>query len=480
MNNSRQLESLERIAKWLWGLLLLSLPITTFPYIPGPLGRASIKPLALFPLALLVPILFWIFLKRKQWRWPQNLIPLMVFLLFALISSMLAYLLAPIDLRGVGFAQRTLRGWLSIFLGLLFFFSAYWMNRDSEDLKYSLKWIYAGLAATIVWSLVQALAVNTDLLARASIDKFQLLISERGIQPRRVSGFASEPAWLADQIVIFYMPWLFAAMLARFTFQKRKWLEPLYFVLALIVLLFTYSRGGMLGAAISIALVALVLGREFLTRLLLWLISPFRRNEKPGRGKSLFFRIVLLFFIVLLVLGTFSFLAQYDYFANIWNESRDQSLTNYLIGINTAQRLAYAVAGYGVFEQHPVSGVGLGASGLYLFEHFPDWALSVPEIARQLSPDSSIIANPKNMYVRLLAETGLPGFIFFMAFMLSFLNMIRRQLRDGQPWLRYAATAGLFAWIGIMVRNLTQDSLTLPIMWVSLGMIAGFSPNNHD
>jgi hypothetical protein len=354
------------------------------------------------------------------------------------------------------------------------------MNRDKEDLKHSLKWLYAGLAATLLWSLIQAVAVNTDLLARTTIDRFQLLISESGVQPRRVTGFAFEPAWLADQLVILYMPWLFAALLTRFSFQSRKWMEPLYFLLAIVVLLFTYSRGGMLGAAISIAVVSLVLGRGFLMRIVSWILRPFKRDENSERGKALAVRLLLVVVLVLFVLGTFSFLSQYNYFANLWNASRDQGLTGYLIDINSGPRLAYAVAGYGVFENHTITGVGLGASGLYLFEEFPDWALSVPEIARQLSPESNIIANTKNLYVRLLAETGLPGFILLMAFSLTFLIMIRRQLGSGKDWLRYAATAGLFAWIGIMVRNLTQDSLTLPIMWVSLGMIAGLSPNKNN
>ncbi len=480
MKNYFRIERLEKSARILWGLLLLTLPITTFPYFPGALGRTTIKPLALLPLALLVPLLLVIIWKRRKLSLPANTVPLLAFLIFALISTVLGYLLSPIELRGASYLDRAMRAWLSLFLGLLFFFSAYWMNRDREDLKHSLKWLYAGLAATLLWSLIQALAVNTDLLARASIDRFQLFISERGVQPRRVTGFAFEPAWLADQLVIFYMPWLFAALITRFSFQSRKWMEPLLFVLAIVVLLFTYSRGGMLGAAISIAVVSIVLGREFLAGMFAWLASPFRRAKNAERGKALFVRLLLITVIVLFALGTFSFLSQYNYFANLWNASRNQSLTNYLIEINTAQRLAYAVAGYGVFENHPLVGVGLGASGLYLFEEFPDWALAVPEIARQLSPDSNVIANAKNLFVRLLAETGLPGFIFFIAFSLSFLIMIRRQLGSGKAWLRYAATAGLFAWIGIMVRNLTQDSLTLPIMWVSLGMLAGLSPIDAD
>ncbi len=125
MNSWIKIERLEKYARILWGLVLLTLPITTFPYIPGPLGRTTIKPLALFPLLLLIPVLVLIFVQRRKLTLPQNSIPLLAFLLFALLSTMIGYLLFPIELRGANFTDRAIRGWLSLSLGLLFFFSAY-------------------------------------------------------------------------------------------------------------------------------------------------------------------------------------------------------------------------------------------------------------------------------------------------------------------------------------------------------------------
>ena len=472
-----ELAKLQRAARVLWALVLLTIPVSTFPYIPGPLGRTSVKPLALFPLALLLPVLVAIILKHKRLRLPANLIPLLAFLLFALAASVLATALPPLELRGVDAFDRGLRAWVSVALGLSFFFSAFWMNRSREDLRFTLKWLYIALGLTLLWSLVQALAVNTDLLRRSTIDQFQLLISERGVQPRRVTGFAFEPAWLADQLVIYFMPWLFAAMLTRFSFLKQKWLEWLLFALSALVLFFTFSRAGLLGAALAALVVLLVLGRDFLRRALGWLLQPFSAASR-ARTLGLLARVALLLVLVLSLYGSFVIASDYEYFASIWTATREDSLVEYLLEISVAQRAGYALAAYEVFESYPLSGVGLGASGLYLIEHLPNWALEIPEVARLLSPDSNVILNPKSLYARLLAETGLPGLLLFMAFMLSFVLVIRAQLRSGQPWQRYAATAGLFAWTAIMIRNLTQDSLTWPIMWVSLGLIVGLSPHS--
>ncbi len=129
-----------------------------------------------------------------------------------------------------------------------------------------------------------------------------------------------------------------------------------------------------------------------------------------------------------------------------------------------------------MFDVSPVTGVGLGGAGLYMFDYFPDWSLSgLPEMDRFLSPDSNLIPNIKNLYVRILAETGLVGFWLFIAFYSSILGSIWKLLRGKNAFPRFVGTAGLFIWITIALRNFTQDSLTFPVMWVSLGLVVGFA-----
>ena len=148
--------------------------------------------------------------------------------------------------------------------------------------------------------------------------------------------------------------------------------------------------------------------------------------------------------------------------------------------ISAGPRLAYTLAGYQVFERAPLTGVGFGGSGLYLFDYFAEWSYTIPEIAKQLAPEANIVPNTKSLYMRLLAETGLPGFWAFMAYLLSFLAMLRRMWHSADLALRYVAVAGVFAWVGFALRNLTQDSLTFPIMWVMFGMLAGLATTHQQ
>jgi O-antigen ligase len=86
-----------------------------------------------------------------------------------------------------------------------------------------------------------------------------------------------------------------------------------------------------------------------------------------------------------------------------------------------------------------------------------------------------LIPNIKNLYVRLLAETGLLGFWLWIAFLLSILGRVR-QLLQAAPGsaARFVGVAGLFIWLTAALRNVTQDSLTFPLMWVGFGIILGF------
>lgn len=476
MRNLLSTTNLRWAATWLWGLVLITLPVTTFRYIPGPLGRALVKPLALYPLALLLPVLFLIFFRERRIPLPSNFKPLLAFLIFALISSLVGVLYAPLPLRDATFEDRILRGWISLVVGLVFFFAAFWMNRDEKDLHRSLRWIYAGLGLTLVWSLVQAVAINTDLIPRQLINDIQLIFSDRPLLPRRISGFAYEPAWLADQIVVFYLPWLFAAMLMRRPLTRRAWLEPLLFLLALIVLVFTYSRGGLASALICMAVVGLLMGRAALQRAWLWVAAPFRSKKQRGRTVALGLRAGLLAGAMLGVVLVFSFLSRYEYFSSLWELGDESRPLDYIVDISAGPRLAYAMAGYQVYEQAPLTGVGMGSSGLHLLQRYPEWSIVIPEISRQLSPDSNLIPNIKSFYVRLLAETGLPGFWLFVVFFLTFLALLRRMFLSKSTDLRFVAVAGLFAWLALALRNVTQDSFTFPIMWVILGIIAGMAP----
>jgi O-antigen ligase len=186
-------------------------------------------------------------------------------------------------------------------------------------------------------------------------------------------------------------------------------------------------------------------------------------------------RILLALLVVAILAGVSAFLADKGYIATFFN-SQKTDLVSYAQDVYLGPRLAYAVAALTTFEEHPFSGVGLGASGFEIYRNMPDWALSgEPEIARQMSPNSDLYPNPKNLFIRLLAETGLPGFMLFIGFYLALFAETLQLLHSEHATssARWLATAGVFALTAVVLQGISQDSFAMPEMWVNLGILAG-------
>ncbi len=458
--------------RFYWAAALLALPVTSFRWFPL-LGETTyVRPLALYPLAILIPLLLMEHGRGKKLGFSAALIPLGAFLLFALTATAFGWILNPPPLRGQAYFGRALRALATLAVGLSFFLAAMWMNKDEEDLRFTARWILAGLCLDLAWSALQAAAFYTSLIPKVTVTHWQLAFSMRELtRSNRVSGLAYEPAWLAGQFATLFFPWLFAAVLTNYRVSKFKWLEPALLILSLPVLLATYSRGGLLTSAAAAGLTFALFGREILSAAREWLA---RRRFRAPLGDAIL-RAGLILLVVGIFAGGLGFLSQKEYFSRLWQIDAE-SFSEYLVDIKAGARGAYNAAAFATFEQSPLFGVGLGGSGFYIYANLPDWALTtVPEIAKQLSPENRLYPNPKNLYARLLAETGVGGFVLFAAFQLYVLGETLSLLRRKENWARYAAAVGIFAWFAIAFYNFTQDSLATPNLWLAFGAALGLS-----
>ena len=466
---------MNRLARFLWGAALFTLPVTSFRYFPF-LGETTyVRPLAFYPIAFLLPLLL-IQLWRNKTSMPRAgaVIPLTVFVLFTLAATGFGALLDPLPLRGQEYAGRAIRAWATLIIGLCFFVSAVWMNRDQEDLKFTATWLLAGFVMDVVWSGVQSLAFYTPLLEKVTVTHWQRAFSMRElVRTNRVSGMAYEPAWLAGQIVTVYLPFFFASLLTRLRVTRFKWLEIILLGFGILLLLATFSRGGLLIGIVASILTFLFAGRAELRAAWNWFISGFR-----GEGGWLL-RVAVLVILFGALVGAGLFLSQKGYITRIFN-TRAESLEDFIIKNSAGARAAYTFGALGAYEESPIVGVGLGASGLYIYDSLPNWAMTtVPEIARQLSPENRLYPTPKNMYARLLAETGLFGFILYFSFLFSVLGDTLMGLQSNKPFVRYLGIAGLFSLIAIGLYNNTQDSFATPNIWLIPGVVTGIMSNNN-
>jgi O-antigen ligase len=464
------------LARLAWILFLVSLPVTSFPYLPFEVGGGTlVRPLAIYPmLALFILVTLPRLLTNSL---PRTLLSFFPFLLVALAATLLASLQDIEPAQGVSLLERAVRALATLFLGAAFYLTVVLWPLNRADLHSSLKWFYAGFALALFWSTLQVLYVVRfspgwfDLLS-----EIQEYISIRRLFPNRVSGLTYEPNWFADQISFLYLPWLLGSILTGYSAFSWRWrrLTVEWFLLAwaVAVLPFTYSRAGLV-----ILVATLLAGVLF-----------FRSWRKPGEDKKGWLamapvrRLAESALLILSMAGLVYFAGTKNaFFARIWDywqRRPDQGYARYIADyfeyLGFGARFTYWQTAYNIYDSHPLLGVGLGNYAFYLEENLPEESLAaMPEVLRQIVPDvgRDRLVTSKNLFLRLLAETGLLGTASFLAFLTAILGCaLYLRLSPGVE-NRFWGTAGLLGLIGFFMVAFSFDSFAIPNMWVVFGFI---------
>lgn len=494
-------ESRERWSKILWAALLVCLPVTSFKYIPLLGSGTYVRPLAIYPMVLLLSLLALRLVKKEiKNPVPSHFLLVGLFVLAILTSSAIGGINIPVPLGGVTYFDRIIRSLVTLVVGLGFYISATWMNQDEEDVSFSVRWLMVGLGISLIWAVIQFVGLNTG--HRSELTRLQSTFSIRGlVKNKRVSGFAFEPSWLAGQLATIYLPWLVASFIQNFKPWKTSlinklpggkflsaWIDPINICLlggSILVLFFTYSRSGLAIVLAGFVITYLLAGNKQVTDLRKWLLSGMTLSPgSPLAFGNILTRVALILLVVAILTGAGFFLADKGYIAAFF-QTDPTSITEYIQKAYLGPRFAYLGSALTAYQHHPIFGVGFGASGFWIYQNMPDWSLAGnPEIALQLSPSTNIFPNPKNILVRLLAETGIIGFSIYLVFLTSMFAIALKLLRfrdtslpGGYNWI---GTAGIFGLVTILLLGFSIDSVAMPEIWILPGILTGVISNKGD
>ena len=473
---------LDRLRWVAWVCLLVSLPITSFPFFPSfaALGETLVRPLGLYPLVVLL-LIDWFPYVLRGGRLPRILLPLLGFALVALLGTLLNLLHPSLPLRGQLPIARGIRALGTLGIGLGFLLVAIRMMGSKAKIAASVRWLILGMAAAVSWGLLQGSRLVLRWPHYAPLNAIQRLVAIQDMQPDRVTGLSYEPSWFADQLVVLVLPILLAAILTgyRLILPRLRFpvLEVAFLLASIVVLVLTYSRGGILAFGLSAGLGLAVIigprGREIVR----WLAGGDPKDiPRRVRVQKGVLRSGLALALTASTLSLVAWLALRNwYFTLLWRLlGRIGNPTSYLLQLGAGTRFALAVAAWGIFSSHPWLGVGLGQSGFYIFDYLPGWAFDrIPEMTLMLSPESWTFPNPKNLWIRLLAETGIPGTLLFVVFMLIVLAGALALMARKDRFARFLGTAGLMSWLAIVVEGFSLDSFALPTLWIALALTIG-------
>jgi O-antigen ligase len=456
---------LPRLRQILWILFLLSLSVTSFPYFPSGLGGSTqVRPLALYPL---IGLLLLVVLPRLLTKpLPRTLLPFFAFVAVALVATLISLTRGLDPDFGFTVADRALRNLITLGIGAAFYLAVALTPETPEDLRSTLRWLYAGFSVALFWGSLQVVYVF-----RFSSQYFQILkrlqrfISIRKLFPKRVSGMTYEPNWFAEQIAFLLMPWLFAAVISNYTVFRWRWrwitVELLLLAWATGVLIFTYSRSG-----VALLFLQLILAVFF-----------WPRKKSPKTAWGVIARRILLVGVVVLILGVVIFAAgtQNNYFARLWSYfTSEEGTGEYLQYIAFSQRFTYWNTAFRIFEDHLLMGVGLGNFTFYFADYLPDQPLyPTPELLRKLTPEigRDQTVTTKNLFVRILAETGLLGTAVFLSFLVALMGVGLYLWLSPQAGEQFWGRAAILGLVVFCVVAFSFDSLAIPNMWIVFGLV---------
>lgn len=461
-------------------LLALTLPFTSFPLVARLTGSTMVAPLALLPL---LAMLLWlaVYLLRRGGL-PSQTRVIFLFLLLAVISSLAAFALAIPPYKGHTLLNREIEGLGTLAVGLGFYLLLSAWLQNAERLRFFLRWVNWGGVLMLAWAFVQ---VGIWYRYRFQLDwmwnlQGQLSTSQF-LFAQRANAFAYEPSWFAHQLNMLYLPYWLGATFSGFSAHRlRLWkisLENVLLLAGVAGLVFSISRVGWLAFLLMAAFMLLLLN----LRLVRWLQDrALRRYSGSIRWQSLIRRWFVVFSLLILFLvyagllfGALYVMSRYDYrMARVFDLSvvREYSLFYYINQLAFAERVVFWQAGWGVFNDYPILGVGMGNVGFFFPQKLSDFSWGLTEV-RQLAYQWTALPNTKSIWIRLLAETGIVGFSVFVTWLLVLWQSARYLRAERTSLARMAGLFGGLVLVGFLIEGFSVDTFALPYYWVSFGFL---------
>jgi len=374
---------------------------------------------------------------------------------------------------GVSLVERLFRSLITLGIGVAIYLTVSLFPNKPQELNSSLRWLYVGFAIALLWGTIQSVyVIHFDRDFYRLINTLQKFISTRKLLTSRVSGLTYEPNWFAAQISFLLLPWLLASVLTDHTVFRWRWkrvtVESILMLWAVGIVIFTFSRAGLIN----------IIGLAFFGLLILRPINHKDSNNKKQVMTTWLRRFVEVGVIVAALVGLIFFIGSRNYFFsrlwNYWSEKKNPSLSNYMDYLGFGARFIYAETALRIYEDDPLMGIGLGNYAFQFYDQMPDRPLSLmPEVLKLVTPDADQdrLITPKNLYLRLLAETGLVGMSAFLAFIYAILGCTIYLWLMPHPELRFWGTAGLLGMVAFLIGAASFDSFAIPNMWVVFGLI---------
>lgn len=290
---------------------------------------------------------------------------------------------------------------------------------------------------TIIWLVMVSVTVGAGI---AVVSRFLgqnlFAMDYMGQEQFRSMGTERDPNTFAATVLV-GLPFLYYGMM----YETRRALRLFCggaLILAILAIIYSFSRGGAIGLAVVAAVIA-------------W-------GERRRLSRRVWLRIALVGALsgaALLPLVPREYAHRLASFKD-WRQ--DDSLM---------RRGLYVVFGCEILLKHPFTGVGPGAFP-YLMD--TEYRLRFPKRLREERGELHRGRAAHNMYVEVASETGLPGSLAFGALLVATWRHLRRRRRelelDGPPELWRFTRSTEVGYLGFLITSMFLSSEYDKYLWL--------------
>ena len=334
----------------------------------------------------------------------------------------------------------------SIIIPLTFYNGFKWININ-KTFRLIRRVVLASLIIVLIYSIIEILIVKFDMVNLKKpilnlFDYFPFTEAKTDMRLRRISSVTFEPPALGTYLLSI-AGWMFS-----YIFTEKKNFKYLPIVIVLFLGFMSGSRAAFFAIIIQFIIASII----------------FLKNKNLTRN---LYRVIIVFSTVSILTITYFSEPIYNYIKKEINSFKLDDSTH---SLSNKSRFGIQQAMFYVFLENPISGTGYGLQAFESRKKYPTWAKKNNWEFRlkYLNQNDKRFPPGYNMYLRILSETGLVGFLFFGLMLLQIFLWCFNNLKSENSTIAFII---LISMIGFSLNWLKMDSFRIYFFWLCLALI---------
>ena len=334
----------------------------------------------------------------------------------------------------------------SIIIPLTFYNGFKWININ-KTFRLIRRVVLASLIIVLKYSIIEILIVKFNMVNLKKpllnlFDYFPFTEAKTDMRLRRISSVTFEPPALGTYLLSI-AGWMFS-----YIFTEKKNFKYLPIVIVLFLGFMSGSRAAFFAIIIQFIIASIIL----------------LKNKKLTRN---IYRIIIGFSTASILTITYFSEPIYNYIKKEINSFKLDDSTH---SLSNKSRFGIQQAMFYVFLENPISGTGYGLQAFESRKKYPTWAKKNNWEFRlkYLNQNDKRFPPGYNMYLRILSETGLVGFLFFGLMLLQIFLWCFNNLKSENSTIAFII---LISMIGFSLNWLKMDSFRIYFFWLCLALI---------